>query len=175
VEPGAGDVEGLPDKKHGPGFGKVRTKKLNDLAGGSEDLLSGPFENSVVSRTVSTWHPSMTGDAGTEDSASSGSPHMSDSMAAEAQSPGVSAMPCTGSSRSSVIGCRPALQFVFATMHTAVCMMARHVLRWLRSSWILVLPSMPSIARGCFCHSPFSRELVNAEKRCLCTLAKVRW
>jgi hypothetical protein len=31
VEPGSGEVEGLPDKKHGPGFGKMRTKRLNDI------------------------------------------------------------------------------------------------------------------------------------------------
>jgi hypothetical protein len=62
----------------------------------------------------------MTGDAGTEDSVSSGSPHMSESMVTDAQTPGVCAVPCTGSSSSSVIGSRPALQFVFATMHTDV-------------------------------------------------------
>jgi hypothetical protein len=52
------------------GSGKVRTKKFNDLGGGSEDLFSDPFEDSIVSRTVPTWHPSMTGAESIEDSVS---------------------------------------------------------------------------------------------------------
>jgi hypothetical protein len=69
------------------------TMKLIDLGGVSEELFSGPFESSLVSRTVSTWHPSMTGDAGAEDSVSSSSPHMSEGVVTEAQTPGVSAVP----------------------------------------------------------------------------------
>jgi hypothetical protein len=41
-------------------------------------------------------------------------------MDTEAQTPGVRAVPCAGSRSSSVVGSRPALQFVFATMHTDV-------------------------------------------------------
>jgi hypothetical protein len=43
-----------------------------------------------------------------------------ESISTEGQTPGVSAVPCAGSSSSSVVGSRPALQFVFATMHTDV-------------------------------------------------------
>jgi hypothetical protein len=54
------------------------------------------------------------------DGVSSGSPNMSEGVSTETQTPGVSAVPCTGSSSSSVVGSRPALQFVFETMHTDV-------------------------------------------------------